>query len=377
MEIGFYHDKAGAKDTGGISLYIQQLANSLADPHRIHVFNYNTDGMTDTIKSTYVNLYNLNNTNISGTISKFAESTTGSKSFGEKVAMLYREIQEKQFTGICEELDVILTHQWFDDIVASRLSNAPTIYQYHSAPTNGGGVGERLRNHFSSSRYHLANSRYTAKSVEENVDIEIDGIVYPGINQSSFNSVNSTKRLEMNKPVILFVGRLVANKGLFKCIEAVAQCDHDCCLRIVGGGDQQKVTDMAQECNILEDIEILGPVPHTELPEIYNSADVFCMPSSFETFGMANVESMACGTPVITTDAGGISEYAVHEKNAIVLNEHTASNISDAISLVLSSPDLQERLVSAGIETSKCFSWSTSAKMIERHCEYAIKSSQN
>ena len=135
------------------------------------------------------------------------------------------------------------------------------------------------------------------------------------------------------------------------------RCDLDCCLRIVGKGNQQKVADMAQECNILEDIEILGPVPPTNLSEIYNSAEVFCMPSSFGTFGMANIEFMVCGSPVITTDAGGISEYAVHEKNAIVLNEHTASNISDAISLVLSSPDLQERLVSDGIETSKCFSW--------------------
>jgi glycosyltransferase involved in cell wall biosynthesis len=144
----------------------------------------------------------------------------------------------------------------------------------------------------------------------------------------------------------------------------------------VGEGDQQKVADIAQENNILKNIEIMGPVPHTKLPEIYNSADIFCMPSSFETFGMANVESMACGTPIITTDAGGISEYAVHEKNAIVIDENTASTISDAISLVLSSPNLRERLISGGIETSKCFSWSTSAKMIERHCEYVITSSQ-
>ena len=377
MEIGFYHDKAGAKDTGGISLYIQQLANSLADPHRVHVFNYNTDGISDTIKSPYVNLHSLNNTNISRTISKIAESTTGSESFSEKVAMLFREIQEKQFTAICDKLDVILTHQWFDDIVASGMSNAPTIYQYHSAPPNGGGMGERLRNHFSSSRYHLANSRYTAKSVEENVDVEINGIAYPGLDQRLFYWVNSTKNPEVSKSVVLFVGRLVARKGLFKCIEAVARCDHNCCLRIVGEGDQQKVADIAQEYNTLEDIEIMGPVPHTELPEIYNSADIFCMPSSFETFGMTNVESMACGTPVITTDVGGISEYAVHEKNAIVLSENTASNISDAISLVLSSPDLRERLVSDGIETSKCFSWSISAKLIERHCKYAITSSQN
>ena len=375
MEIGFYHDKAGAKDTGGISLYIQQLANSLADPHRVHVFNYNTDGISDTIKSPYVNLHTLNNTNISRTISKVAESMTGSKRSSEKVAMLFREVQEKQFTALCDELDVILTHQWFDDIVASRISKAPTIYQFHSVPPSGGGVGERLRNHFSSSRYHLANSRYTAKSVEENIDVEINGIVYPGLDQRSFNWGNTTKNSEVSKPVVLFVGRLVADKGLFKCIEAVAQCDHDCCLRIVGEGDQQNVADIAQEYNTLEDIEIMGPVPHTELPEIYNSADIFCMPSSFETFGMANVESMACGTPVITTDVGGISEYAVHEKNAIVLSENTASNISNAISLVLNSPDLRERLVSNGIETSKCFSWSTSAKLIERHCKYVI--SQN
>jgi len=377
MEIGFYHDKAGAKDTGGISLYIQQLANSLADPHRVHVFNYNTEGISGTIKSPYVNLHSISNTNISRTISKVAETTTGSKSFSEKVAMFFRVIQEKQFSAICDELDVILTHQWFDDIVASRMSNTPTIYQYHSAPPNGGGVGERLRNNLSSSKYHLANSRYTANSVEKNVDVEINGIVYPGLDQRSFNRIASTINPKVSKPIILFVGRLVANKGLFKCIKGVAQCDHDCCLRIVGGGDQQRVSDIAQEYSILEDIEIMGPVRHMDLPEIYNSADVFCMPSSVETFGMANVESMACGTPVVTTDAGGISEYAVHEKNAIVLNENTASNISDAISLVLSSPDLRERLISGGIETSKCFSWSTSAKMIERHCEYAITSSQN
>jgi len=107
---------------------------------------------------------------------------------------------------------------------------------------------------------------------------------------------------------LLYVGRLGARKGLDLALRALAEADDpDVEFLIAGTGRHEgSLRDLARELGIAEQVRFLGYVPDEELPVLYSSADVFVLPSRYEGFGLVVLEAMACGTPVIGADAGGI-----------------------------------------------------------------------
>jgi len=97
-------------------------------------------------------------------------------------------------------------------------------------------------------------------------------------------------------------------------------------------------------------------LPH-QMPELYRSADLFLYTSYAESFGLPPLEAMACGTPVVMTDAKGTRDYAVNGYNAIVLPPDAVSEIAEAAYQVLTDTDLRLKLIEGGLKTARNWSW--------------------
>jgi glycosyltransferase involved in cell wall biosynthesis len=95
------------------------------------------------------------------------------------------------------------------------------------------------------------------------------------------------------------------------------------------------------------------PKDAMEMAELYRSADVFVSTSWFEGFSLPPLESMASGTPVVTTNSGGVMDFCQHHKNAYITRPKDARSIATGIINVLSNPKLAEILVKGGLETAR------------------------
>ncbi|GGI95563.1 glycosyl transferase [Halobellus salinus] len=114
--------------------------------------------------------------------------------------------------------------------------------------------------------------------------------------------------VDEEKTTLLYVGRLGARKGLDLALRALARVDDEDVEFLIAGTGRHEETlrELARELEIADQVRFLGYVGDEELPVLYSSADVFVLPSRYEGFGLVLLEAMACGTPVIGTDAGGI-----------------------------------------------------------------------
>ncbi|MBW3562987.1 MAG: glycosyltransferase family 4 protein [Actinobacteria bacterium] len=101
--------------------------------------------------------------------------------------------------------------------------------------------------------------------------------------------------------------------------------------------------------------ENAGRLQPSELPALYSTASVFLDASRHHGFGRTGAEAMACGTPCVLSDSGGIREYAEHEHNALIVPVADVNATVAAIERLLDDPDLAQRLAQAGRRTVQAF----------------------
>jgi glycosyltransferase involved in cell wall biosynthesis len=108
--------------------------------------------------------------------------------------------------------------------------------------------------------------------------------------------------------------------------------------------------------------DVLFPdwVDQSDLPAIYSLADVYLYPSNLEAFPIPITEAMACGTPIITSNANGLEEIA--GSAALLVNPENPEEIADAVHRVLTNAELQAELSAAGLARSRLFTWERCAK---------------
>ena len=113
----------------------------------------------------------------------------------------------------------------------------------------------------------------------------------------------------------------------------------------------------------------LDPNPAVLVDELYNTASVFLCSSRVEGFGLTNLEAMACGAALVTTDCGGIEDYATHGDTALVSPVPNADALRDNLLRTLADDALRVRLARAGNELAATFTWDRSATIMERFFE--------
>jgi glycosyltransferase involved in cell wall biosynthesis len=143
-----------------------------------------------------------------------------------------------------------------------------------------------------------------------------------------------------NRPILFTSRRLVHRMGLDKLLQAIAMIKPgipDIWLAIAGRGHiQALLQQQARELGLENNVKFLGFLPENDLPVAYQAADLTVMPSqSFEGFGLAIVESLACGTPVLCTPVGGMPEILQRFSPDLITEDISVASIADKLAEVM------------------------------------------
>ncbi len=157
------------------------------------------------------------------------------------------------------------------------------------------------------------------------------------------------------RPVVLFVGRLVPYKGAGVLLEALQGIDAEAIL--VGDGPERETLErQARDLGIVDRVRFLGNVSNELLCGLYSRCDVFVLPSITrqEAFGLVQIEAMARGKPVISTDLGtGVSWVNQHGETGLVVAPGNASALHAAIQELLADPGKRAALGAAGARRAR------------------------
>ena len=203
--------------------------------------------------------------------------------------------------------------------------------------------------------YELAKSKFKAKEV-----CYVPGV---GIDLSRFENVEvdrREKRREIGVPedafLLVSVGELNENKNHQVIIRAMAKLGNpNIHYAIAGVGDKKEyLEELAQTLGVSDRLHLLGY--RRDIPELNTAADAFCFPSHREGLGLAAIEAMACGLPIITSNVHGINDYSIDGVTGYKCSPTDAEGFASAIEKLLKNRDLIEKTNSSNKEYIKKYS---------------------
>ncbi|MFC1626985.1 glycosyltransferase [Patescibacteria group bacterium] len=161
------------------------------------------------------------------------------------------------------------------------------------------------------------------------------------------NGVNTKLFVPKSKPVsttikVLTIGRLVYQKNLTSLIKAIAKLDRPVELTIVGQGFLEKqLLKLAKELKV--NLKHIRSLPHNQLPKLYQSADIFCLPSHHEGSPKVLLEAMACGLPCVVSDKP-FSQFIINHKQNGLLVKNNPLGLYQGIKTVIQNSDLSQKM---------------------------------
>jgi glycosyltransferase involved in cell wall biosynthesis len=363
MDIGIYHLRAGVAIGGGKAVYVRNMMAALADEHDITLYT-GAGSVLESVSELPVDVVQIPYGRTADRLQR-ASLGTLSSSICASLAMAFTARRQRAFDRMARH-DCLWTHFWIDDILASRSAPIPVVNHAHGYEWEGIGAGASLRKHLSSSKFCLANSKTTARTLREELGIDSDGIVPPGVDIEQYSPA-VTPAIQPETPMILFVGRLVERKGIFDLIDAYTNIreEVEAELYIVGsGGEQQALQRIIDSRGLEESIHLLGNIPIEELPGYYAAADLVCHPSHWESFAIVNIEAIACGAPVITTRLDAVEDYITDGETGILVPPNDPEALAGALKQLLDDDALREQLAIAGREVATSYSWERQASTL-------------
>ena len=381
----------GGKDTGGMNVYVKELTRKLGRlgvhvdvftrsqdehvPHVLHDLGYG-NRVVHIPSGPEVP---LPKPELVAHIPKFAE---GILSFAEKKGVHY---------------DLIHSHYWMSGIAARDLKNAwgiPVVHMFHTL----GLMKNRIARapHEAEGDYRILGEKEVIKLADRiiaatpaemaqlqwlyDVDQKKVTIIPPGVDTSHFYPIPPDEAKEFigipcDDRMMLFVGRIEPLKGVDTLIKAIAlirqkdALDHHCCLcvSIIGGNPDLKPEARTDEMNRLQQlcdqqgledlITFLGHRGQDTLPYFYSAADVVVMPSHYESFGMVALEAMACGTPVIATQVGGLAFLVRDGVTGFHIPVDDPVALSERLITILDDDALRAKMSRQAVEIAQKYAW--------------------
>ncbi|MBD2303241.1 glycosyltransferase [Nostoc sp. FACHB-87] len=185
--------------------------------------------------------------------------------------------------------------------------------------------------------------------------------------------------LNLTEQIVLYVGRFDPRKGIETMVRACAQSKTrltgNLRLVIVGGScpdridgpERKRIEQIVQEVGLSEKTLFVGRVDHDMLPLYYACADVCVIPSHYEPFGLVAIEAMACGTPVIASDVGGLKYTVVNEETGLLVPPNNIELFAEAINRILANKIWAEQLsINASNRVHKYFGLATTVGKLNR-----------
>jgi len=214
-------------------------------------------------------------------------------------------------------------------------------------------------------------------------------VVHNGVDVARFRSADPDLAAALrqragaaDRPLILAVGGIEPRKGSDTLMAAIAalsrpgaQAGRRPVLAVVGGHSFQDYREYRDRVlsslpglglRLDEDVMLLGTVPDAELPGWYAAADVLAFPSTKEGWGLAVLEAMSAGLPVVASDLPVFREYLRPGRDALMVPVNDAAALAAALGTVLGDAALADRLRAAGYEVCARFTWARCAAEHQR-----------
>jgi len=220
----------------------------------------------------------------------------------------------------------------------------------------------------------IADSSATKRDLVERYGTEPDKItvVYPGYDGTTFQPVRDEGTIEAVKAkyniaghYILFVGTLQPRKNLTRLIEAFSNIQHPTSnIQLVIAGKKgwlyHDIFRQVEKLGLGEGVVFTGYVPEGDLPALMSGARLFVFPSLYEGFGLPVLEAMACGVPVVCSNASSLPEVAGDA--AVLVDPLDVEGMAAAMERVLGNNELRAELIERGFEQAGKFSWEKCAR---------------
>jgi D-inositol-3-phosphate glycosyltransferase len=414
--------RLGGKETGGMNVYVRELTRALAlRGIQVDVFTRAADPHAPLIDTTSIGTSGARVINITAgprapvSKHKLIEFVTP---FAQGIHDLMRE----------EDIsyDILHAHYWLSGVAAQCLQSmqasahsrrrggnghagdsfraAPIIQMFHTLGALKNRVARTASEAETDARI-LAEcalmgsvARVVASTpVDREQMIEICPssqnrivIIPPGVDTNLFHPIPNSRAREWigsyDDKTVLFVGRIDPVKGLdtwFRAMQLVV--DHDptlrrrMCVCLIGGdldddldpdSELARLQALKQDLGIGDIVTFLGGRAQASLPFYYSAADAVVMPSRYESFGLAALEAMACGTPVVASDVGGLSSLIEDGVTGFLVPEGNAEFFAERISLLLHDTALRNAMGKRGIEQAQEYSWwNIGERMVELYAD--------
>lgn len=235
--------------------------------------------------------------------------------------------------------DVIHAHFYSIAAIASVLKkkfNMPFVVTEHSSKLNKSALEiSKLDQKLANKAYKNANkviavSHALAENLKNNFKVDAE-VIHNIVDISHFQYVRRELR---NTFTFVSVGNLIQIKGFDLLIEAFAEAfkdDKSVSLKIVGDGpERNNLQNIVNQCNVNDKITFLGEICREKLRDVYKESDAFVLTSRSETFGVAYIEAMTTGMPVIATACGGPNDF-VNEQNGYLIPVDDKNALIDAL----------------------------------------------
>lgn len=387
----------GGKDTGGMNVYVAELTRHLG-MLGIHVDVF-TRSQDDHVPHIMHNLgygnrvvhihagpeVPLSKPELPAFIPKFV---SGIETFAEEKGIHY---------------DLIHSHYWMSGIAAGTLKmdwHVPVLQMFHTlgrmknriAQTPSEREGE-YRINGEQKVMAIADRIIAATQAEESqleflygVKARKITVIPPGVNTTRFYPIPADEAKEaigipQDNAMLLFVGRIEALKGIDILLQAMALMkqqgifrNHPHQLVIIGGDPENPPVSQSQEMNRIkslchelgiDDLVIfLGKRDQETLPYYYSAAEAVIMPSHYESFGMVALEAMACGTPVVASQIGGLAFLVQDGLTGYFVPYGDAGLLADRLSQLILNPELRRQMGSNAAQYALNYRWESITEQI-------------
>jgi D-inositol-3-phosphate glycosyltransferase len=206
-------------------------------------------------------------------------------------------------------------------------------------------------------------------------------VVSPGVDLYTFTpgagraAARDVVGLPQDALVITFVGRIQPHKGPELLIRATSEMiKHSPQLRpklvinIIGGAsgantsEVERMKELVAWLGISDVVQFAPPVPRADLPQWYRAADLVCVPSYSESFGLVALEAQACGTPVVATAVGGLRTAVADGISGVLVDGHDPRAWSSVLARLIQEPQRRVLLSLGAIEHASHFGWDATAR---------------
>ena len=252
------------------------------------------------------------------------------------------------------KFDVIHAHDWLVGYAAKTLKQSfdiPIVTTIHATEAGrNSGIHDEQQRYINDTEWMLTyestevivNSNYMKCELQRlfGLPFEKINVVHNGINLTSYSGMDRDydfrrKYAMDNEKIILFMGRLVYEKGvqhLLAAMPKVLERYHDSKLIVVGRGGM--IDELKQEAAALglgDKVYFAGYMNSKDVGKMYKAADIAVFPSTYEPFGIVALEAMLAEVPVVVSDIGGLNEIVEHKQNGMKSYAGNPNSIADAI----------------------------------------------